>query len=349
MHKVGKVLGLLTAAVVTAAFALPASAASLPGKRITLAVTPTTLGPATTVVVTATISNDGNSNANSFEVDWLSSPHFTVTAASAGGTAGDCSVAATAGTGYSGCLFNKQLPTKTSVAITLTFTLSGDCIHELIDWTAFAWTGSRGTFSQAFAVFPVAPATALPVTTLVSSCGDLNCQDDTIEAEDPETGAVAIGTRLDNVDGGHCDAIPYALFWQDSEVRYLYNRGTQLIATRIHVKWPSELAPAPTNPPATFGMLGSVPLSKQEFVAPTRVNVDLCLGTPDYDGNGELVTLTPPAGGFPDLAPTLADIQYGCAYDQHITYPEPTVTEPGRRIQLEQWLYVQGDYTATRR
>jgi hypothetical protein len=138
-------------------------------------------------------------------------------------------------------------------------------------------------------------------------------------------------------------------------LKFVYYRGDQQIVMRLHVKWPSELAPDPIgeNPSATevlYGAIGKIPLSQQEFVAGTRVPIDLCEGTPTYDAtSGDLTSLSPPSGqDFPDLALGLLGTQYGCVYDQHVTYPDPS---PGteRLIQLDQLLYVQGDYTATRR
>src|SRR5512139_166067 len=97
MKSLSKLMGFLTSAVMLAAFALPANAA----KTITLSVTPTTLSMQTTAV-SATITNTGNSNANSFEIDWLTSPYFKVTGASAGGgSAGTCTTSGLRGASYS--------------------------------------------------------------------------------------------------------------------------------------------------------------------------------------------------------------------------------------------------------
>jgi hypothetical protein len=144
------------------AFALPVSAAS---KSISLSVTPSTLTSATTTV-SAKITNTGNSSANSFEIDWTSSPDFTVTAASAGGTAGACSPSGIAGTGYSGCVFLKQVPTKSSVTVTLTVQVANQCTPLSIGWLAYAWTGSPGSVSQSFAMQPAGPV----VTSSTPNC-----------------------------------------------------------------------------------------------------------------------------------------------------------------------------------
>lgn len=143
-------------------FALPASAA---GKSISLSVTPQSFTGATTTV-SATITNTGNSSANSFEIDWLTSPYFAVSGASAGGTAGSCSPSGITGAGYSGCVFLKQLPTKTSVTITLTVQVTNQCTPLSIGWFAYGWTGSPGSVSQSFAMQPAGPV----VTSSTPNC-----------------------------------------------------------------------------------------------------------------------------------------------------------------------------------
>ncbi len=191
---------------------------------------------------------------------------------------------------------------------------------------------------------------------LPSEGGPLDCSEDTVSVENSVTGAVVTGTRLENATGDCPAPIPYALYWEGSELKYVYDRGTQQIATRLKVTWPSEPAPVAliTDNPPTYGALGAIPMSQQEFVADSRVPVDLCVGTPTYDDAGNLEALSPiglPGDVFPDLSPApdgLSGTQYGCVYDQHVRYPNPSPgTEP--LIQLEQLLYVQGDYTATRR
>ena len=114
-------------------------------KTISLSVTPTNLSIQTTVV-SATITNTGNSNANSFEVDWTPSPYFAVTGASVGGDSGSCS--------SSGCVFLKQLPTKSSVTVTLDVQVANQCTPLSITWVAHAWTGSPGSVSTSFALEP---------------------------------------------------------------------------------------------------------------------------------------------------------------------------------------------------
>jgi len=155
---ISRVAGVL-AAVVLAAFAAPASAGG--GKTITLSVTPVPAPLSSqTTVMSATITNTGNSNANSFEIDWSTSPYFKVTSATAGGSAGNCSTWSTKGSGYSGCRFNKQLPTKTSVTITLNVQVTNQCNAMSISWYAYAWTGGCGPSSQSFDFQGTPPVTS---------------------------------------------------------------------------------------------------------------------------------------------------------------------------------------------
>ncbi len=145
------------------AFALPASAHN--SKTISLSVTPTTLSTTTTVVY-AKITNTGNSTANSFEVDWKRSPNFTVISATVPGATGSCSTSGRKGPGYSGCVFLKQLPVKTSITITLTVQITPQCAASSISWYAYAWTGAPGSVSQSFNLNCAIPVTSFPA----SSC-----------------------------------------------------------------------------------------------------------------------------------------------------------------------------------
>ena len=157
MNSVRK-LGFLTAAFMLAAFALPASAASTT-KSISLSVTNQPLSTSTTLVQ-ALIQNTGNSNANSFELDWSPSSNFLVSGATAKSPTG----VVTTGTCAPGrCVFIYQLPTKTSVTITLTGVFVDRCTPKSIVWTALAWTGGPGTPSTSFA-----PGTA--TTAVSASC-----------------------------------------------------------------------------------------------------------------------------------------------------------------------------------
>ena len=192
MKNLGRLFGLLTAAVVSVAFALPASAGGSGDygkKTISLSVTPVPAPLSSqTTAVSAIITNTGNSTADSFEIDWSTSPYFKVTSATAGGTAGNCSTA-TKGSGYSGCRFNKQLPTKTSVTVTLNVQVTNQCSAMSISWYAYAWTGSCGPSSQSFG-FQGTP----PVTSTTPNCS-INF---VTQPADAFVGSIITGSRLNS-------------------------------------------------------------------------------------------------------------------------------------------------------
>jgi hypothetical protein len=179
---------LATLAVWLAAFALPASATYY-SKTISLSVTPTTLSTATTVVY-AKITNTGKSTANSFEVDWKTSPSFTVISATASGTMGSCSTAGRRGAGYSGCVFTKQLPVKKSVTIELTVQVAPQCSPASIDWYAYAWTGAPGPVSQSFKL-----NCAIPVTSVAGSSCAVNF---VTQPQDAFIGSTITGSPLNS-------------------------------------------------------------------------------------------------------------------------------------------------------
>jgi hypothetical protein len=159
MNGMRKVFCLLMA-MVLAAFVLPAGAAT---KSISLTVPGSVTTTLTTVPVT--IANTGNSNANSFEIDWTTSPQFTVVSASVGG--GPLVYPTTPGLkgpAYSRLIFTNQVPTKTSVTITLNVTVKSACTASSIDWWAYAWTGAPGPASTSFPLPPGPYATSLPLT-----------------------------------------------------------------------------------------------------------------------------------------------------------------------------------------
>ncbi len=147
MTSIRRLLFLVTTLALMA-FALPASAA----KTITLTVP---AGPLAAGVQTiqVSINNTGNSNANSFEIDWIPNANFSVqggfvTAQPANvGTLKDPGVF---GSPYKGIVFNKQAPNKSSVAITLNVTVTGSCGPTSTTWKAAAWTGSPGPLSTSF-------------------------------------------------------------------------------------------------------------------------------------------------------------------------------------------------------
>jgi hypothetical protein len=153
MNRLVKLFRLLISTVMLAAFALPANAA----KTITLSATPVPAPLSSlTTSISVIIANTGNSNANSFEIDWSTSPYFKVTEAMAGDTAGSCSPTGSK-PGYASCVFLKQLPTKDSVTVTLTVEVTNQCTPMSIDWYAYAWTGAPGSVSQSFALQGTAP------------------------------------------------------------------------------------------------------------------------------------------------------------------------------------------------
>jgi hypothetical protein len=143
-------------AVASAAFALPASAAT---KSITL-----TLDPAPTTATTqyhVAINNTGNSNSNSFEIDWANSPSFVVTSCVAGGDTVTPGTALT-GAGYKGCQFIQQLPNKSSVTVTLNVTVTAACGAASLAFNGFAWTGAPGPASTSFPLMDGPYSTTLP-------------------------------------------------------------------------------------------------------------------------------------------------------------------------------------------
>jgi hypothetical protein len=456
-------MSFVMAAVMLAAFAPHVGAAT---KLIEFTVTPAELTTGTTAVY-ATIKNAGNSNANSFEVDWLKSPYFTVNSASANGTTVYPSPPGLTGTAYSRVIFTQQLPTKTSVTITLNVTVTGvnECAptSASLNWVAYAWTGAPGPVSQSFTITPPGPRTTTlpasasctiafvdqpkdafigsiitsapfdstgapvsvqllqngapaPTTTVtvssaacaisatattnpdgiatfptltsnalatqaacqltasatgygssapsasfkvVASDGILGCGDPTEEALGA-AGALASGMRLQNTDGGCGAQIPYVLVWRDlgdgqQELQFVKDDLGQSVAMTFAITWSDEPVPAPVleNPPnplpPNYGVLGSIPLSRQQFDASGSVDLDLCVGTPSYTA-GELTGLSPiglPGDQFPDLSTALEEVQYGCVYDRHITFPAPP-PDSVPVLGLKELIYLQGDWGASR-
>jgi hypothetical protein len=184
--------------------------------------------------------------------------------------------------------------------------------------------------------------------------GTLDCGDhrNTLTATDTGSAAAAVGTRLTNTDGGTCTPIPYALSWTDTDsgpvLQYFKDDLGQAVATTFTIVWPNEPAPDVTD-----NVLGSIPLSQQEFVVGQPLPIDLCVGTPHYvpgtvpdpDHPGQFLpvldSLTPPDGGFPDLVPG-GTTQYGCVYDRRITLPAAGT------IGLKELIFLEGDWGASR-
>jgi uncharacterized repeat protein (TIGR02543 family) len=149
MNGIRKFLGLLVAAFTLAAFAMPASAAT---KSVSLTFNPASL-TATTTQIIVTLHNDGNSNANSFEIDWIPG-NFSVTSAYLASDPSAVGVPVNPngvyGAQYKGLVWNKQAPAKTTVDIVFNGTVTGSCPAAGVTWQAAAWTGSPGPLSTSF-------------------------------------------------------------------------------------------------------------------------------------------------------------------------------------------------------
>ncbi len=149
MNSLNKLLGLLIAAVMLAAFALPASADN---KKISLTVNPTVVSPGPPTTVQATLSNVGNSNANSFELDWTNSANIKVLSATVGGTTLSAPFSqGLKGSGWLGARFTYQVPTKSAAIITLSVEVTNPCAPASVSLFAYAWTGAPGPGSSSFA------------------------------------------------------------------------------------------------------------------------------------------------------------------------------------------------------
>jgi hypothetical protein len=104
------------------------------------------------------------------------------------------------------------------------------------------------------------------------------------------------------------------------------------------VSWPPEAAPAAT-PPALD--LNAVKPTLASFDGdPAEIQVDLCVGDPQFDLSGNVIGLT---GTLPDLDPSLPGTQYICELGHTLDYVDENV------IELDQILFVQGDLLAGRK
>ena len=193
MDSIRKFVGFLMAAIMLGAFALPASAAT---KSISFSVTPAALQSTTTQVL-ATITNTGNSNGNSFEVDWTTSSNFVVTSVTASGqTLYPPWSTGLRGAAYSRAIFTQQLPNKSSVAVTLNVQVTGvdECVPPSLDWWAYAWTGAPGPASQSFALAPGPYTTTLP-SSAICTIAFVN------EPTDAFVGSTITGASFDSTGG----------------------------------------------------------------------------------------------------------------------------------------------------
>jgi len=145
-------------AMLLAVFAASANAA----KTIILENSTTSGQPAFLGVTLATgpvyvqLTNTGNANASSLELDWTNSPQFTVNSATISTSKGTITGALITGQtpgGYKGVVFTFTLPQKSSVVITLNVTVSAlsTCAAPQITWQPYAWTGGVGSPSTSFA------------------------------------------------------------------------------------------------------------------------------------------------------------------------------------------------------
>jgi len=187
---------------------------------------------------------------------------------------------------------------------------------------------------------------------IVKFTGDLDCG----QTKNPVTndaGASATITRLDNPDEVTCSKVPYALIWRgDKSLEFLKPDVTQHVATRLTITWPNE-TPAPaaslTTTDPTYGRLGKIKLSQQQFPGSGLLPIDLCQGDPTYGldpdplHTGEflivLKSLAVPAGI--DLV-SGGTVQYGCVYERNISYPDDNT------IGVTELIYLEGDWGASR-
>ncbi len=183
---------------------------------------------------------------------------------------------------------------------------------------------------------------------VVASNGTLDCGDTPEAVIDPETGASATVTRLDNAGGGACSPIPYALLWRDdADLLFLKPDVLQHVTATFEVTWPNEAAPedADVASPA-YGRGGAIELSQQEFPGSGPLPIDLCQGTPTYveepagSGNFVLESMT----GVIDLVPG-GTVQHGCFYDRDVRYGPDN--DPGV-IRITEFIYLEGDWKALR-
>lgn len=219
MTSIRNLFYLVLAATFTA-FALPASAA----KTISLTVP---AGPltASNTQVQVTINNTGNSNGNSFEVDWIPSANFSVQSGfvtSDPANQGTMLATGVYGSPYKGIVFNKQAPAKTSVTITLNVTVTQGCTAGSVTWQAAAWTGSPGPLSQSFTLQGGPYTTSIAAAANCISC---NTATNPVFPPDPNsTGyfanlpagvttisqpGFAAGYRLNNDKSEACQLVPY--------------------------------------------------------------------------------------------------------------------------------------------
>ena len=198
--------------------------------------------------------------------------------------------------------------------------------------------GSGGAFSR-FSLtkldtpLPCAPAGGgLPIGVTV------------VDPNNPQ--AVATVTRLKNsVPGEVCQSIQVAIEWDGPKTLQFFSADQgQSVASTFTITWPIE---------DDAGGLGAIPFSKQKFQQANgsfvESNIDLCRGEPtgyvqdpDPTHPGEfLITGLVPDDDVADQS-DLFGFQYGCAYEQRVTFPD------AGKIAVKQWIYLSGDWGASR-
>ncbi|MEO8675278.1 MAG: hypothetical protein ABI569_06845 [Casimicrobiaceae bacterium] len=211
----------LVLAVSLTAFALPASAA----KTISLNV-PSGPLTASTTQIQVTMNNTGNSNANSFEIDWIPSANFSVQGGFVLGNPANVGTPINPGVygaAYKGLVWNSQAPNKTSVTLVLNVTVTPTCSSTPVTWAAAAWTGSPGPLSTSFTLQGTPYST--PIASL-TNCLACNTATSPVFPPDPiYTGyfanlpagvtsithpGFAAGYRLNNDKGDACQLVDYA-------------------------------------------------------------------------------------------------------------------------------------------
>lgn len=150
-------------------------------------------------------------------------------------------------------------------------------------------------------------------------------------------------SRKENLDPAEpCSLIPVALDTRldgtTPEVEFLKDLTDQTSsAFTLDITWTFEGAQNPP-PPTMF-----------EFVEGEQFELELCLGTPVYDGNGTFDGIAELLDGdpgnddvVPDLSTSLPGIQYSCYYEQ-----ETKLVGDGT-VQLRQKTYLVGDFRSFR-
>jgi hypothetical protein len=163
-------------------------------------------------------------------------------------------------------------------------------------------------------------------------------------SEGGTNGTPAVGlVRKDNLDPNQpCQLIPVDLNTSvdngTPNVQFQKDLANQSSAAfTLDITWPVESA---QNPP---------PPTEFEFVDGSPIELQLCVGTPVYEANGqfkgigELLDSDPSNNSIvPDQVPSVPGLQYSCYFHQD------TDLVGNGQVQLHQGVYVVGDYKAFR-